>query len=74
MLLLSVHGSVVFRVLVDGEERWSSAIVRGGDTPLELPPIDLEGAHELALEVDMAEDHYVADRADWLRPLLVRLP
>jgi len=72
VLLLSARGAVHFRVLVDGEERWASGLVRGGDSPVELGQIDLSGARELSLVVDMADDHYVADRADWLRPLLVR--
>jgi hypothetical protein len=72
VLLLSARGAVHFRVLVDGAERWSSGLVRGGDSPVDLGPIDLSGARELALVVEMADDHYVADRADWLRPLLVR--
>jgi hypothetical protein len=61
-------------VLVDGETRWSSGTVRGGEPPLDLPAVDLSDAQELELVVDMAEDHYVADRADWLRLLLVRAP
>jgi hypothetical protein len=74
VLLLGARGSVEFRVVVDGETRWTSGVVRGGEPPLEIPPVDLEGARELELVVDMAEDHYVADRADWLRLLLVRAP
>ena len=74
VLLLSARGSVEFRVLVDGETRWSSGTVRGGQPPLDLPAVDLSDAQELELVVDMAEDHYVADRADWLRLLLVRAP
>lgn len=72
VLRLASRGSVRFRVLVDGEERWASGLVRGGEAPRPLPPIDLEGARELALEVDMATEFHVADRADWLRVLLVR--
>jgi hypothetical protein len=72
VLLLSARGAAHFRVLVDGEERWASGLVRGGDSPVELGPIDLSGARELSLVVEMADDHYVADRADWLRPLLIR--
>jgi hypothetical protein len=74
VLLLGARGSVEFHVRVDGETRWSSGVVRGGEPPLELPPVELAGARELELVVDMAEDHYVADRADWLRLLLVRAP
>jgi len=72
VLLLNSHGSVVFRVLVDGTPQWESPILRGGDTPLELPDLDLDGARELTLEVDPSTDFFVADRADWLMLLLVR--
>lgn len=72
VLLLSSRGSVVFRILVDGEERWASPIQRAGDAPLEFPAISLAGARELALEADMSTEFHVGDRADWLRPLLVR--
>ena len=68
----SLQGSVVFRVLVDSEERFASGIIRGGDEPVTLPPIDLTGAHSLVLEVGFATDHFASDRADWLRPILVR--
>ena len=37
------HGSVVFRVLVDGEARWESPVLVGGDPPLALPAVDLAG-------------------------------
>ncbi|MCP3914163.1 MAG: hypothetical protein GY711_01260 [bacterium] len=64
-------GSVVFRVHVDGEVRYESPIVRGGGELPRIPVIALVGAKELILEVDPHEDH-VMDRADWLRPLLIR--
>ncbi len=72
VLRLPHEGSVVFRVLVDGEQRWESGIVRGGRAPLTLPRIDLVDATELTLEVDMATRFHVADRANWLRLLLIR--
>ncbi len=72
VLLLGARGSVVFRVLAGSEVRWSSGVVRGGDPPLELPRIDLGGVRELTLEVEMATEFHVADRADWLRLVLVR--
>lgn len=65
-------GSVVFRILVDGELRWESAILRGGDLPQAVPTVSLAGAEELVLEVDPATEAFVSDRADWLRPVLVR--
>jgi hypothetical protein len=72
VLRLGARGSVVFRVLVDGEEAWKSPVLRGGDAPLEVPPLALAGARELALVVEEADEMFVADRADWLGMLLVR--
>lgn len=71
VLRLAARGSVVFRVLVDGELRFDSGVVRGGDAPRSLE-VDLAGAREVVLEVDMDGDHFVADRADWLGLLLRR--
>jgi hypothetical protein len=72
VLFLPHRGSVHFRVSVDGELRWESPLVRGGIAPLVIPPIDLRGARELVLEVDPATQLHVADRAAWLRMVLVR--
>jgi len=72
VLRLPVRGSVVFRVHVDGEERWVSPPLSGGDAVVELPSIDLAGARELSLEVDMGGDFFAGDRANWLRMLLLR--
>lgn len=69
---LSARGSVVFRVLLDGAEAWKSPVVRGGDAPLALPPIDVSKARELVLEVDATGDGHAGDRADWLALLLSR--
>ena len=72
--LLSYRGSVEFSIVLDGasEPVWRSGRVRGGEAPLPLPPLDLKGKRRLALVVDMDERSFVADRADWLRMLLVR--
>jgi hypothetical protein len=72
VLRLAARGSVVFRVSVDGKKRWESTALHGGDAPLAMPPQDLSGAHELELEVTMADDTCVADRADWLDMILAR--
>jgi hypothetical protein len=64
-------GSVRFRVLGDGEEIWESDIMRGGLPALRSPEIPLKGIEELVLEVDPAGD-FVLDRADWIRPMLLR--
>lgn len=71
VLRLSARGSVVFRVRVDGEVRFESPVVRGGE-PARALDVALVGARELSLEVDMDGDHFVADRADWLGLLLSR--
>jgi len=65
------QGSVVFRVLLDGEIAWESGVVRGGDAVLPVPPIPLAGKSELTLEADMVGD-FRGDRANWLRVLLFR--
>jgi len=65
------HGSAIVRVHVDGEQVWESPVVRGGDSPLAMPAIDLAQASELILEVDAATEAFVSDRANWLRPILV---
>lgn len=72
VLELASKGSVVFRVLVDGEARFESGVLTGGQGPLAVPAVSLEGANQLILEVEMSGDLHVADRADWLRPVLVR--
>ena len=73
-LLLGVLAPQGGRIEVDGVSRWDSGVVRGGEPARLLPRIDLRGAKQLALIVDAAEDSFVADRADWLRLVLVRGP
>jgi len=72
VLRLSAEGSVIFRVFVDGEQRFESPVLHAGDAVLDLPRISLEDAQELVLEVDMATELHVADRADWLAVVLVK--
>jgi hypothetical protein len=74
VLLLGSRGSVQFRVYVDGktEPAWSSGRVAGAGNPIEIPALALKGVKQLALEVDMDDKLYVADRADWLRVRLMR--
>lgn len=67
----AARGSVVFRVLGDGKTLWESPLMRGGDAPLALPPLDLTGVRELVLEADPHGD-FAGDRADWLALRLVR--
>ncbi len=72
--LLAYKGSVEFALHLDGqaEPAWRSGRVRGGDAPIMLPTLALEGVKQLELVVSMDERSFVADRADWLRMLLVR--
>jgi hypothetical protein len=62
-------GSVQFRVLVDGREKFTSPILRGGQPPLPMS-IDISGATKLELIVDYADRADVLDRADWLNARL----
>jgi hypothetical protein len=59
------RGSVIFRVLVDGQERFTSPILRGGDAPVPVS-VDVRGAKKLELIVDYADRGDVLDHADWL--------
>jgi hypothetical protein len=72
VLRLAARGSVIFRIHVDGAKRWESGVVHGGDPPVVIPAQNIAGAHELTLEVDMADQSCVADRADWLDVVLIR--
>lgn len=71
--LLADHarGSVVFRVLADGELLFESPVVRGGDLPRPLGALSLEGRRTLVLELDPAGD-FAGDRGNWLGLALVR--
>ena len=57
-------GSVIFRVLVDGGQRFDSGILRSTDTPKPVH-IDLAGAQELRLEANDAGDGITCDMANW---------
>jgi len=64
-------GSVAFRVFVDGQVRYSSPVIRGGEAPVPIS-VDLTGAKRLDLVVDFADRADELDRADWLDARLVR--
>ena len=66
------RGSVIFRVLVDGQERFASPILRGGDAPVPVS-VDLRGAKKLELLVDYADRADVLDHANWLDARLTAL-
>jgi endo-alpha-N-acetylgalactosaminidase len=65
------RGSVQFRVLVDGQEKYASPIVRGGDAPLPVS-VDITGAQKLELVVDYADRADVLDHADWLNARVIQ--
>jgi hypothetical protein len=64
-------GSVGFRVFVDGQVRYTSPIVRGGQPPVPVS-IDIAGAKRIDLVVDFADRADELDHADWLNARLVR--
>jgi len=72
VISLPARGSARFRIKNGESLLWESPLLRGGDMPVALPPIDLQGVRQLVLEVDMADEMHVGDRADWLRLILAR--
>lgn len=64
-------GSVVFRILVDGQVRYTSQVIRGGQAPVPVS-VDLSGAKQLELLVDYADRADQLDHADWLDARLLR--
>jgi hypothetical protein len=64
-------GSVVFRVLVDGQEKYVSPTIHGGDPPTPVS-VDIRGAKKLELIVDYADRADVLDHADWLNARLIK--
>ena len=64
-------GSVRFHVLVDGQERYASPILRGGDPPVPIS-VDISAGRLLELIVDYADRADVLDHANWLDARLTR--
>jgi hypothetical protein len=64
-------GSVVFRVVVDKEERFTSPPMSAHDAPRALD-IELAGAKTLVLITDFGERGEVRDHADWVEARLIR--
>ncbi len=65
------EGCVVFRVLVDGKEKFNSGPVRGAGTARYVR-VDLNGAKELKLCVDEGKGLDLADHAVWAEAHLIR--
>ena len=64
-------GSVVFRVLVDGKERFASPPMSVRDTPRAID-IDVSGAKALILVTEFGERGEIRDLADWVEARIVR--
>jgi hypothetical protein len=64
-------GSVVFRVVVDGEDRFVSPPMSARDAPRALD-VDIKGAKTLVLVTDFADRGDVRDHADWVEVRLIR--
>lgn len=65
------RGSVVFRVLGDGAELYSSGLLTGRDDPV-LVRVELEGVKALTLIVDYGDELDIADHAVWGDARLLR--
>jgi len=65
-------GSVVFAVAVDGRRLFTSPVVRGGDAPLVIGPLDIADGKQLSLSVEFAEYGNVQDVANWCDPVILR--
>jgi hypothetical protein len=57
-------GSAVVRLLVDGKERHRTETLRGGQPPVELPPLDVRGAKTLEIVVEYADRGDILDLVD----------
>jgi hypothetical protein len=68
------HGSVRFRIALDGREVWTSDLVTSRRERLETPRIEVRGSRRLSLIVDYGERGDIGDLADWCDPFVVRTP
>lgn len=69
----SAVGSVIFRVVVDGETRYESNVLKSGDAAAAVH-VPIEGASELRLEVADAGDGISCDMANWTNARLTHGP
>jgi endo-alpha-N-acetylgalactosaminidase len=58
-------------VLVDGQEKFASPILRGGNPPLPVS-VDVTDAKKIELIVDYADRADVLGHADWLNARLTK--
>jgi hypothetical protein len=67
-------GSVVFKVVVDGDVLWESELLTGKSAAVDVPSVDLSSAERLSLVVETADRGSVLDYANWCEPVLIRKP
>jgi hypothetical protein len=67
----SGQGSVIFRVLLDGQPAWESQPVTG-QVAAQRVQLDVAGARRIALVVDFGALGDVQDHADWAEARLIR--
>lgn len=65
------RGNVVFRVVVDGKQKFASRPLSKRDAP-EFMNVELAGAKSLILVAEFGEGGDVQDSADWIEARLVR--
>ncbi len=63
-------GTAVFRVMVDGQQRFESDTIRSGEPAVPIR-VELNGAQELCLEVSDSGDGITCDVANWADARLI---
>jgi hypothetical protein len=64
-------GCAEFRILIDGDERWSAGVL-SWKSPASPFRIALEGAKSFTLVVDLGPGHHILDRANWAQIRVIR--
>lgn len=54
-----------FKIIGDGRELWRSGVMKRGDEAVEFD-VDLSGIDKVLLLVDMCDDEFMYDHADWV--------
>ena len=54
-----------FKIIGDGKELWSSGVMKRGDKAVSFD-VDLRGIEKVLLLIDMCDDEFMYDHADWV--------
>ncbi len=54
-----------FKIIGDGKELWSSGVMKRGDKAVSFD-VDLKGIEKVLLLIDMCDDEFMYDHADWV--------